>query len=316
MDETLCGWRDEPAKVEQVLSELPQPLFSSAGAHLFSSVQTTDPVLLYKPYREVVKSDPPQGPQKIGDCVSWGWSNLVNYVGAMQIYLALKKGELTVEQFGEASQRFELAASEAVYAMSRVDIGGEHGSMSDGSVGAWAAKAVNTIGTLSRSIVGEYSGQRAKEWGARGVPADVLAKAKEMKDATGKDFSPSNHKVGVVSLVTSFDEAIAAIQNGYPVAVCSGQGFSMTRDAQGFCSPSGSWAHCMLFVASRFDRPGLCCSQSWGKNTPSGPVSLDQPDNTFWVDASVATRMLSQKDSFTGSKLDAYNAENFLNWIN
>ena len=79
----------------------------------------------------------------------------------------------------------------------------------------------------------------------------------------------------------SFAEAAAAIRNGYPVAVCSGQGFTMTRDRDGFCLPRGSWGHCMCFIGVAVGRrPGLCCLQSWGPNTPDGPIEalLTIPD--------------------------------------
>ena len=97
------------------------------------------------------------------------------------------------------------------------------------------------------------------------MPADLEAKAKD-------------HKVLTTSLVSTFAELQDALANGYPVTVCSNQGFTMTRDEQGFCSPSGTWGHCMCIGALRFDRPGACILQSWGRMKPSGPTDLDQPD--------------------------------------
>ena len=83
--------------------------------------------------------------------------------------------------------------------MARVDIGGERGSYSDGAVGAWAAKAVSTIGTVSRDVVGPYDGQRAKDWGAEGVPADIKAKAgrpQGQDDLAGHDLRGAGGRPG------------------------------------------------------------------------------------------------------------------------
>jgi hypothetical protein len=99
-------------------------------------------------------------------------------------------------------------------------------------------------------------------------------------------------------------EAAKAISNGYPVVPCSGQGFSMSRDADGFCNPGGVWWHCMCFIGVRFGkRPGLLCANSWGdSNTVGKHFPETMPDAvrkcSFWVDADVCDRMLSGRDSY------------------
>jgi hypothetical protein len=55
----------------------------------------------------------------------------------------------------------------------------------------------------------------------------------------------AEHKIGAASLVSTLDELDAGLANGYVAIVCSNQGFTMERDQDGFCRPSGSWAHCM-----------------------------------------------------------------------
>ena len=102
-----------------------------------------------------------------------------------------------------------------------------------------------------------FDPRRARDWGRAGLPDDLEPEARQ-------------HLVRTVSLVRTFAEARAALANGYPVAVCSGQGFSMTRDRDGFCAPRGQWNHCMCFIgATGGRRPGLCCLQSWGPTTPT-----------------------------------------------
>jgi hypothetical protein len=127
------------------------------------------------------------------------------------------------------------------------------------------------------------------------VPADIKAKAVE-------------HKVQTVSLVTTWAELEDALANGFSVTVCSNQGFTLTRDANGFCRASGTWAHCMLLVGIRADIPGACIFQSWGPNVPDGPLALDQPDNSFWADRRTVESMLAMQDSWALSSFVGYPA--------
>ena len=97
---------------------------------------------------------------------------------------------------------------------------------SDGSYGAAAVKAMTTIGTVSREMLGSdgsYSGQRAKAWGQTGPPASVQSEA-------------SSFKLGNAALLSTWDDLVAAITNGYPVTICCDQGFDLTRDQDGFCA--------------------------------------------------------------------------------
>jgi hypothetical protein len=261
------------------------PYFAAAAPDLARS-GAGKTVLLYKAFKDVNGGRYiDYGAQKIGDCVSFGFGHGIDLLEAVQIAVAKRPEE------------FKPTATEAVYGMARVDIGGQRGSYSDGAVGAWAAKAVSTLGTLSREVVGAYDGKRAKDWGARGVPAELAAKA-------------SQHKVQTTSLVSTYEELEDALANGYPVTVCSNQGFSLQRDGDGFCSARGHWAHCMLIVGVRADsRPGACIFQSWGSDVPSGPLALDQAPNSFWADRAVVERMLALQDSWSLSSFEGYPAQ-------
>ncbi len=126
------------------------------------------------------------------------------------------------------------------------------------------------------------------------MPATVRAKA-------------GQHKVRSVALVSTYEELEDALANGYPVPVCSNQGFTLRRDEDGFCSPQGTWGHCMLIVGVRAgDRPGACIFQSWGPEMPTGPLALDQPPNSFWADRDVVADMLGMQDSWALSQFDGY----------
>jgi hypothetical protein len=277
----LGGWLHRPAEVARVMQSMPMPRFAAASFPLRGSGagKTT---LLYKAFKDVNGDYVDYPAQKIGDCVSHGFGHGVDLLECVQIAI------------GKKNEEFKQTATEAIYGMARVDIGGEHGSYEDGAVGAWAAKAVSTIGTVNRDVVGAYDGNRAKDWGAKGVPADVESKAKD-------------HKVLTTSLVASWSDLEDALANGYPVTVCSNQGFTMERDQQGFCSPQGSWSHCMLIVGVRADnRSGACIFQSWGSQTPSGPLDLDQPPNSFWADRDVVEQMISMQDTWSLSSFVGY----------
>jgi hypothetical protein len=309
----FLGWIPAPHEVDKIVKDLPIPLVT--GSKLPVGDEQTE-VLLYQIFKQVVGRTEYPGPQAIGDCVSHGWKRAVDYTAIMQIHLELKNqfgptmnyAAQDVQQAKAALlEEFQEAATEPIYALSRVEVGGQRGSYSDGSVGAWAAKAVTKYGTLSwktladKGLGGVYDAKRAKDWGAKGLPDDLEPLAVK-------------HTVKNTSLVKNFSDAAKLIQNGYVIPVCSNQGFTMTRDAQGFCKASGTWNHCMMFSSVRWDRPGLLCHQNWGLNNPSGPVYKEQPSNTFWVEPNIVDRMLGMGDSFSPSGFEGYPAQDILTW--
>lgn len=278
------GWVPRPYATRNFLERSTRPLFAEAGAHL-AGTGAGKVALPFQAVRNVWGRDLDPGPQQIGDCVSWGYAGCVDLVACLEVAA------------GEAEQHsWELrTCTEALYALSRVEFGDMDGSDEDGSFGAWAARAVVNGGTLSRARLGEYNPRRAKQWGKTGLPDDLEAEARA-------------HRIRRAALVQSFEEARDAIANGYPVAVCSNQGFELVRDKQGFAKPSGQWFHCMKFIGGRDDaRPGLLCMNSWGPTAPSGPKGdIDIPEGSFWVDAATVGTMLQWKDSYALSQFDGY----------
>src|SRR5436305_790065 len=127
MNETLKlgGWIHDPDEVQRVLAGMPRPYFAAATPHLDGSGagQTT---LLYKAFKDVNDGRYIDYPaQAIGDCVSHGFGHGIDLLEAVQIALGHKAAE------------FKQTATEAIYGMARVAIGGQRGSYSDGAVGAW-----------------------------------------------------------------------------------------------------------------------------------------------------------------------------------
>jgi hypothetical protein len=284
----LCGWRPSPAEVRRVLSRLPRPHFADAARHLIG-VEDGKTVLLWDAAKKVTGGHLPAQNQDRGTCVSRGWSRAIDYLQCVQVALAYRP------------EQYESISHAVVYGMAK-EVGGDL-SNEDGAVGAWAAQAVHDWGCVTNADAhdSDVRDDLAVQWGAHGVPPNLKSLAK-------------SHLVKTVSLVKSADEAQAAIVNGYPLSVCSDQGFTMTRDAEGHCRPQGSWSHCMMWSGFDADKRRFCVEQSWGQNCPDGPTYLGQPDNSFWIDWQTADRMLRQEDSFALSTFDGFPSQE-LTWL-
>ena len=277
--QNLCGWRGVDDLQRAFASQF--PTLAQSAPHLMQGPAPTDPILLYKAWRDVLGKDPAYPAQQIGDCVSFGHGHGNDLLQCIEIGL----GEPSVYQETD---------TEFIYGTSR-EVAGILGRQ-DGSYGAAAVKAMTTVGMVSRAMLGTdgtYSGQRAKSWGLNGAPASVKQEA-------------GAFKLGSAANVSTWDELVAALRNGYPVTICTAQGFTLERDADGFCRARGRWGHCMFIAGVRFDRPGACIIQSWGPDTPSGPLALDQPTFSFWADQSVIERILGEGDSWALSKSPAF----------
>lgn len=299
----LCGWKNDPAEVERLTPHLAQFFAPSPD-------QTRD-AHNHLIFRKATGVDSDDGPQGIGDCVSWGYAHFINYTQVLNnVYDAQNSTEDPQTALARIKLEYQQTATEPIYALSRVEVGGQRGSYEDGSVGAWAIKAVKDYGSLSRPHLARlglsptYSPQRAKDWGAKGLPDNLEPEA-------------FKHTFGTTTQVRSFAEAAWHIQNGRVVPVCSNVGFengrgsgAMTvRDSQGFARPNGVWMHCMTFVSLRWDRPGLLLLNQWPKSSVAGPKAFEQPDVSWWVDAEVVDRMLRQNDSYTGDSFNGYPAK-------
>lgn len=272
------------------------PKLRQSAPHLLAArardaVGDTKPILLYKAWTDLFADYPPYPAQQIGDCVSFGHSHANDLLQCIEWVLdhGPRGPAPTPKDIQETDTEF-------IYGASR-EIGGMLGPF-DGSYGGAAVKAMKEIGIVSRRMMGsdgQYSGRRAKQFGRSGPPADWKAKA-------------ASYKLGDYAQVTTWDELVAALHNGNPVTICSGQGFTMTRDEQGFCRARGHWGHCMFVAGVRFDREGACIVQSWGVDTPSGPRALDQPSYSFWADRKAIEGILSEGDSWALSKSPHFGA--------
>ena len=275
--EPKFGWAPNPHAVNEVLSQLRNPVFGPCAYQIRGSGEGKV-ALLYK-YVEKLIGNYNVRAQEIGDCVSFGAAAAVDAVKATEICVRGVLEEWVAE-----------TATEPIYAASRVEIGrGELGT-GDGSYGAWGARAVKEIGTLVRiqypdHDLRKYSGQRAYDWGLprAGVPDDIEPTMRE-------------HPIRTVSLVTTYEEVRDAVANGYAVTIASACGFKTTRDDEGFLLPDGSWPHQMAVIGvdDAYRRPGVLVVNSWGRYWVDGPKRHGQPDGTFWCDADGLERKIQR----------------------
>ena len=302
LDAHAFGYDPDPVGAEAFASTLPRPTLAQAGPDLVVDGKTETHL-----WPALLQCSPgwKRGSQgMVGSCVGWGASLAVDLTSACDIVYR-REPEVWRGRTIESS----------LYGFSRVEARGKTvNNGGDGSTGFHAAKAIREFGCLHYgveygSVVIAESGKqdRDRAWGRNGVPNELEPYAKE-------------RRCSEVTLAVDFEQAAAAIQNGYPVVVCSGQGFSMSRDADGFCKPGGTWWHCMVFAAVRWGkRPGLLCLNSWGD---SNTVGKHYPENmptavrncSFYVDAEFCTRMLSGRDSYVYAGYSGFRRTQIPNW--
>lgn len=311
----LFGYKPNPAETEWILGDPDVPVWTltpSDSSRIAKQNRDGNPVILF----DALKAIHPtwrRGAQGIGDCVAWGFELACTIVTAVDIYHKKKpwmwKGEY---------------ATEPIYGGSRVEARGRsQGGWSDGSYGGAAAKWLTKWGALRRlnyslktgiaeHDLTKYDAKRAKDWGNWGCGGRPDS---GKLDAVAKEFP-----VREAYLVTKYEDAVSAIENGWPIAVCSGQGLGQ-RNSDGFAPPRGSWAHCMCFTGVRYDKPGLLCTNSWGNSwgtsNPFGPGLNDYWAEvrkcSAWVDARTVEGMLRQQDSYVICGVDGLEPRN-IDW--
>jgi hypothetical protein len=300
------GWIPNKGAVEVWANKMSRPFFSQQGQHLIGSGKGRR-IFLWKFLERAMGKRLVPHDQGIGDCVGQGWGRGVDVLTAVQIFLHNRPERWVAE-----------ASTESIYVLSRMEVGGGR-IRGDGSHGVWAAEAVREYGVLLRQsyLAGkydftEYSSAKARSWAHKcrrctswggGLPDELEPVAKE-------------HPVRTTTLVTSWEQARDAIANGYPVVLCSNQGFDKTRDDQGFLTPRGKWYHCMLLagIDTISKRHGGLIINSWGENWVDGPTQWEQPSGSFWAEPDVIDSMLKQEDSFALSNYKGYPGQNNLDY--
>lgn len=282
------GWVHRPESIAAIRAALPQPDFAATDAGRSEDTGPED-IFLWDACRHVTGDLlPPRDQGSVGACVGFGTASAIEHLLCVQI---------AAGQGGA----FRDLAPEIIYAGSRHEIGND-AIRGDGSVGAWAARFVHDYGVLARGRyrnldLTRYSERLCRSLGRTGVPDHLEPITRQ-------------HPVRTIANVRSFDECRAAIRNGYPLIVCSDQGFLLHRDAEGFGIPRGSWMHCFAIVGvCGGERPGAFLLNSWGASAHTGPQGRGRPSPAgFWADADVVDRMLRQGDSWAFSQFQGFPA--------
>lgn len=282
------GWVDDPDAVAVVASSLDYPTFGDTPAAGMADSDLPKEVFLWDAARKILGGLlPPRNQGKVGSCVSFGTNRAVEYTYLSEI----ARGE---------PEEYRDFAEEVTYGGSRVEIG--NGKIrGDGSIGAWAAKFVSQWGMVDRAIHGsidlrQYSETRCREYGSTGVPLPLENVAKK-------------YPVKTVTLCKLVENLKKALAQGYAAAVCSSQGFTFARNADGIASPSGSWGHCMCFCgyAEIAGKLYFRIDNSWGSQAHTGPTGPGNPGpEGFYAAADVVQKMLSMGDTWLFSGVEGF----------
>lgn len=208
------------------------------------------------------------------NCVGWG-AEL-----SATMLMAVESCRQSMVWHGEA-------AVESIYGGCRVEaLNKKRGGRSDGAFGYAAAKWLREYGVLLRKDYSEETGNRehdlrkydankSKEWGDYGNGGS--------QDKGKLDELARLHPIEHVTQVSTVEEAIAALQNYYPISIASMAGFGdMVRNSEGMVRLQGEWAHQMMLggIIWRNGKPRFRVFQSWGDSC-SGP----DPEMDEWLAA-------------------------------
>jgi hypothetical protein len=292
----LCGWAGKPAEkggrpdLVDVAFELwtaSRPRFRIVGGGPTAGKRS----MLWEVARNVIGGDPPNYAQEIGDCVSFGGKNAIEYVQLFPISSG-------------ARDKWTRVFPPYLYGCGRVFVGKGQMGNQDGSVGAWQAEAVQQYGTIAIDVKDcpPYSGEVARQWGYSGPPNEFVPVGKE-------------HLVKTTAPVQTWDDVVAALVNGYPCTIASNVGFDMTPRSDGFNHYSTHWGHqmCIIGVDDDASEPHACILNSWGDvhgQIIDFKTGKPWPVGTLRVRRRDVESILAEQDSFAYSAFVGFPSQN------
>ena len=227
--------------------------------------------------------------------------NIGTCVGCSMVWTA-EIGEtadmVAAKQAGKPVPAFKPLSVASMYGGARVEIGNKKYRMNlrgDGAVGAHMQEYLKDYGLAPAGKYGNldvprYSISQARDWGNKGVPADVLAEAKK-------------NPVQMVVPCKTTDELADAIRKGFPAQICSSVAYVMGRNSDGICelNPRDSWAHalaCDGVMMLRGERL-FHIQNSWGIRAHTGPLGWGNPSpGGFWARDKAVAVMLREKSCY------------------
>lgn len=317
------GWRYDPEAADELAKSV-DPLYVQQLRVLGDDADPSKEMLLYRylslamkeagqENRDYVSENGtiiilPRNQGRTGSCVGNGSAGGIDLLQAVRIH-GLEKPE-----------RWVKANADLIYAIGRH--AGNYFS-ADGSTGAWSVKGMSELGTLFQL---EYGfGDFTKE-------SDVISKRMGSRPL-GREFleEAAKHKLLSYARVNGVNECIGAVQNGFPVIICSRVGFVNNGNGQtvrgdgrykvvssaelASANARGSWAHCMLVIA--YSDGHFLILNSWGAENRRngsgwvvGPIYPDdQPYGSFWCDLRTMAKILSDRDSWALSGIEGFEGE-------
>lgn len=248
-------------------------------------------MMLWEVGRKIIGTDPLNYAQEVGDCVSFGAKNAGEYVQ----FFPMANGQRDI---------WTMLFPPYLWGTGRIFIGNNQLGRQDGSLGVWQAKAVQQFGVLAKDTPGlpQYNGSVARQWGNRPGP-----------EQKWQDIA-KQHLIQSAALVSSWEDVVTAVVNGYPCTIASNVGFDMTPRSDGFNHYSTSWGHQMCIVGVDDDGadPYACILNSWGdvhgqvKDFKTGEI---WPKGTLRVRKKDILAILSDQDSFAYSSLQGFPAQ-------
>jgi hypothetical protein len=103
---------------------------------------------------------------------------------------------------------------------------------------------------------------------------------------------------------------------GFGINLCSGYGFSSSRNEDGVCEQRGGWAHAMAHVGcddsdwahQKYGGTMGLIQNSWGLWN-KGPKRHDQPDGSFWIRPAVLKKLIGAGGAWCIASVRGYNRE-------
>ena len=275
----IDGWQQEAAPI--IAAHPPFQLVDDQGRAIVQDNVNAN-VRLWDAVVKARGSHLKNYPQQVGDCVSFGVKNAVEYLFA-----------------ADNGRDFREVHPSYIYGYARVNIG-KGAVRGDGAVGAWGAKAAQDGGSLFTTDNGvpAYSGTLARAWGKDGPPKALIDIARA-------------RRVKTIAPVKTAAQCRDAICNGYPVTVASmfGSTSIKERDGRMVAAKNTQWAHQMCCIG--YDGRGpvayFYVLNSWGPSAHPQPLQ-GEPPGGFWVTADDMQWITSTGDCWSFSDLDGFPA--------
>lgn len=287
-------WQDDEAK-EKLLASVGWPDGEKA-AHEFGIADSAAGELVpaWLGVERVFPGCWPGSAQTRGDCVSHSTRNggLTAVVGdilsgkpdAVSGKMEDKPGDVSATGLSDG-----IFSTEAIYWWR--DHGGDGWSCGHASTvlrsesGLWVRKDYPELGV----DLSKYSGSTAGKYGRSNPPAEYLAEG-------------AKHRIREVTEVSSFEQVRDFLANGYGISTCGGEGWSSSRDENGFSRRQGGWSHALAYIGAddrpaikeKYGEPLVLILNSWGRWNGGGRrvlgTSFDIPEGSFWAKWSDCSR--------------------------